>query len=95
MFLYQQIPTIPTDNVTSILATLVGILLVVIAYLFKSFEKKQKEKDDIIRAVTKEHLLDIKEFRGEDSKRTTEVLVALDKQMGMMKQLKELFIRNE
>lgn len=95
MILFQQIPTIPTDSVTSILAALVGILLIVIAYLFKSNEKKLEKKDDIIRAVTKEHLLDIKEFRDEDSKRTTEVIVALDKQMGMMKQLKELFLRNE
>lgn len=95
MFLFQQIPNIPTDSVPNILGALVGILLIVLAYLYKSFEKKLEKKDDIIRAITKEHLLDIKEFRDEDSKRTTEVIVALDKQMGMMKQLKELFIRNE
>ena len=87
---FQQPPTIPTDNIPNVLGWIIGVLIVVIAYIYKSYENKIDKREEIIRAITKDHLLDIKDSREADNKLASDTLVALEKQMDMMRQIKEI-----
>tara|TARA_R110001632_G_scaffold137804_2_gene253424 strand:+ start:15047 stop:15343 length:297 start_codon:yes stop_codon:yes gene_type:complete len=87
----QQLPSVPqVDNVNNLLSYLLGVLVLVIGYLYREKAKETKDLNNRIKEVYESHKDDLKFFSEEKTKSVVEVTTALNKVIMLLDQLKNI-----
>lgn len=83
------------NTVNSILTYLLGLMVLVIGYLYKEKSKETKLLNDRIKEVYEEHKEDLKFFSEEKTKSVVDVTNAMNKVVLMIEQLGKLIEHNK